>query len=95
MVRKQIYLEDRHDAMLKRLARARGVSEAQIIRQALDRHSGAQPAGAAPDARAWAQALSFMRGRRRTRRPVRGGRRRWTRADLYDVRLGRHARHSR
>jgi hypothetical protein len=36
MVRKQIYISRRQDALLKRLAKQRGVSEAEVIRQALD-----------------------------------------------------------
>lgn len=42
MVRKQIYIQKRQDALLKRLAQARGLSEAEIIRQAIEREvSGA------------------------------------------------------
>jgi hypothetical protein len=37
MIRKQVYLDVRHDRMLKRRARQRGVTEAEIIREALDR----------------------------------------------------------
>jgi predicted DNA-binding protein len=36
-VRKQIYLEKKHNEQLKRLAEARGVSEAEVIRQAIER----------------------------------------------------------
>ena len=37
MVRKQFYILKHQDVMLKRIAEARGVSEAEIIRQAIDR----------------------------------------------------------
>lgn len=37
MVRKQVYLDPKHERMLKRRARERGVTEAEIIREALDR----------------------------------------------------------
>ena len=37
MVRNQIYLEERQEARLKRVARGRGISEAEVIRQAIDR----------------------------------------------------------
>ena len=40
MLRKQIYIEKRQQALLKRLAKKRGVSEAEIIRQAIDREAG-------------------------------------------------------
>jgi hypothetical protein len=36
-VRKQIYIQKRQDALLKRLDQARGLSEAEIIRQAIER----------------------------------------------------------
>lgn len=36
MIRKQIYIAEEQDALLKRAAEAAGVSEAEIIRQALD-----------------------------------------------------------
>lgn len=43
MVRKQIYLEAEQDARLKKLAQETGRSEAEIIRQALDRHATETP----------------------------------------------------
>jgi hypothetical protein len=36
MIRKQVYIEARHERMLKRRARQRGVTESQIIREALE-----------------------------------------------------------
>jgi len=36
MIRKQIYIERRHEDQLKRLARQLGCSEDELIRQALD-----------------------------------------------------------
>jgi hypothetical protein len=36
LVRKQVYITAEHDQKLKRLARASGVAEAELIRQALD-----------------------------------------------------------
>lgn len=48
MVRKQIYIPKRQDILLKRLSRARGVSEAEIIRQAIEREIGSS----LPDAQA-------------------------------------------
>jgi len=40
-VRKQIYIEPNHRAILKRLSRERGVTEAESIRQASGEHTGA------------------------------------------------------
>lgn len=39
MVRKQVYLSSKQNQLLKRLARRRGVSEAEVIRQALARET--------------------------------------------------------
>ncbi len=39
MIRKQIYLPRRHNLALKRLAKQRGISEAEVIRQALEREA--------------------------------------------------------
>jgi hypothetical protein len=36
MIRKQLYLEDHQDAQLKRRARELGVSEAEVVRRALE-----------------------------------------------------------
>lgn len=39
MVRKQIYLPQHQNLKLKRLAKQRGISEAEVIRQALEREA--------------------------------------------------------
>ena len=62
MVRKQIYIEERQETRLKRVARARGMSEAEVIRQAIDRQVGSVPVQAGGgDPAAWERALRFMR----------------------------------
>ncbi len=48
MVRKQFYIQERQNALLKRLALARGVSEADIIRQAIEHEVTGEPAQPAP-----------------------------------------------
>jgi hypothetical protein len=78
MVRKQVYIEARQEALLKRHARARGTTEAELIRWALDR--ALSEAGAGINDRAWQDALSSMRSRRR----VKGQKRSWRREELYD-----------
>ena len=88
MLRKQIYIEKRQRALLKRLAKKRGVSEAEIIRQAIDHETLDTPAPALPiDYEAWEQALAFMHARRAL-----GGQEqpyRWRREDAYEERLSR------
>lgn len=92
MIRKQVYLEERHERMLKRRAKQRGVTEAEIIRQALDGiESSALRAPRAPDAAAGRKALEFMRSLGERRRKRRTGRD-WTRESLYEDRIGRWRR---
>jgi hypothetical protein len=80
MVRKQIYLEDRQQTQLKRLARALGLSEAALIRQSLDRGLRVgtirhrQPSG-------WNEVRAFIR--KRMRKGPLPGQRTWRREDLY------------
>ena len=93
MVRKQIYLEERQEARLKRVARARGVSEAEVIRQAIDRQvMGAAAEAGVGDPNAWESALRFMRSLAAHPRK-KGLDRGWTREDAYAERLSRHGRH--
>ena len=90
MVRKQIYIRKRQETMLKRLARARGVSEAELIREAIDRQlSGRFTRAGQPDVAALDKAFRFMQARRM--RPA-GKPYRWQREDAYEERLGRQAR---
>ena len=90
MIRKQVYIEQRHDRMLKRRARQRGVTEAQIIREALDSMaiSGGGGKQAGQDSAAARKALTFMRSLA-ARRPKGPAGRTWTRDSLYEDRLGR------
>ena len=91
MIRKQVYLEARHDRMLKRRSQRRGITEAEIIREALDRSArdGASARGPGGyDAEAARRAVAFMRSlasRRSTGTRGRG----WTRDDLHGERIGR------
>ena len=91
MIRKQVYLEARHDRMLKRRSQRRGITEAEIIRDALDRSARDGSSARGPgryDAAAARRAVAFMRAlasRRST--PTRG--RGWTRDDVYGERIGR------
>ena len=93
MIRKQIYIEPRHDRMLKLQALRRGRSEAEIVREALDCIPHAGPAARDRDIydeEAANQAVAFMKSlaSRRTK-GVRG--RGWTRDQLHIERIGRWA----
>ena len=92
MVRKQIYIEPRQDALLKRLARVHKTSEAELIRQAIDRQLGAGIGPKLPpDPDAWEQAYQFMLALQ-ARGPIAGKGRTWKREDLYEERLSRYDR---
>ena len=43
LVRKQFYIQKRQDVLLNRLSKARGISEAEIIRQAIEREFRGEP----------------------------------------------------
>jgi hypothetical protein len=93
MVRKQIYIEPRQEALLKRLAQDQGVSEAELIRQAIDRRVGQAGAQVLPDSRAWEEAYRTMQ-ELHARGPLAEQGRAWVREDLYEERLSRHGHHA-
>jgi hypothetical protein len=80
-LRKQIYLDPQQEAALKRQAAETGISEAEIIRQAIDNQTRVlrHPMAAME---AWQRELEFMQ-RLMAQGPVAGGRS-WRREDLYD-----------
>lgn len=89
MVRKQLYLEAAQDRQLKRLARERGVTEAELVRQALTWYV-AQPNSPAGNA-AWEREMAFAR-KLRDAGPLPARERGWKREDLYAERLDRYER---
>ena len=81
MVRKQVYIEPRHERLLKTRAKQLGVTEAELIRRSLEQTLTA-PGVVRRDPQAWE---SFMHSvRRRMRLRVVPARRTWTRDELYD-----------
>lgn len=59
MIRKQFYIHKRHQILLRKLARLKGVSEAEIIRQAIEHEaSGADRQSLAPDRSAWEEIIN-------------------------------------
>jgi hypothetical protein len=88
MVRKQIYIAERHERLLKRISKARGVSEAELIRQAIEREAvGGKSLPLMPDQSAWDEILRFV-SRRKSLLPS-GRPYRWDRLDAYEKRQGR------
>lgn len=94
MIRKQIYLGKQQDMLLKRLSKARGVSEAELIRQALDREfNRGAPHRHRRDPQAWARARRLMLALQ-AQGPLSDRPRSWRREDLYEDRLNRYGSHS-
>jgi hypothetical protein len=82
-VRKQIYIETDQEALLKRLAEETGISEAEIVRQAIDHHTrGLRHPGHGHGMGAWEQERAFIL-ERIAQGPV-AGRRTWRREDLHE-----------
>jgi predicted DNA-binding protein len=87
MVRKQVYIEPRQETQLKQRAAETGMSEAEIIRQAID-HWLEEEARRQRAAEAWEKARVLMEDRY-AQGAVPGGRT-WTRDELYAERMGRY-----
>lgn len=84
MVRKQIYIEERHERLLKRISKVRGVSEAELIRQAIERETVGERPLLSPDQGAWDKVVRFAKSRKAPRSGVRPYR--WNRLDAYEER---------
>jgi len=89
MVRKQVYIEPEQEIALKRIADERNITEAEIIRQAialwLEQDARARRATAL-----WADEKGFIEAL--LSEEYEGGKRRWTREELYEERLSRYGR---
>ena len=94
MVRKQIYLRRGQQVLLRRLAKARGVSEAEVICQTLDEQFSGRPL---PHVTRDPEALeSFIRAAlSRRQHGSTAARYEWNREDLYRDRAPRTARTDR
>lgn len=88
MIRKQIYIEPRQEAMLKLKAGELGISEAELIREYID--EGTQRPTAREREIAKRELLASMRERAKMRVPQTG--RDWTRDELYEERFERYPR---
>jgi hypothetical protein len=87
MIRKQVYLFRRQNLLLKRLARQRGISEAEVIRQALDREAAAI-APVQSGEKALASMLAFA-SQRREKYAGQGEPLEWNRGEIYEERESR------
>jgi hypothetical protein len=93
MVRKQIYIQERHERLLKRISRTRGISEAELIRQAIEREAVGEKPLLTPDQEAWDKILRFARNQKVLRPGTRPYR--WNRLDAYEEREKRSTRRAK
>ncbi|NCS05061.1 MAG: ribbon-helix-helix protein, CopG family [Microcystis aeruginosa G13-09] len=80
-IRKQIYIEAEQNNLLKEKARQTGLSEAEIIRQAINRHI-ISVKSITPNLSAWEREKAFIASLEN--RPSQPGKRDWQREDLYE-----------
>jgi len=86
MVRKQIYLPRRQNQLLKRLAKERGVSEAEVIRQALDREAHGAASVLLDSRQALAEIFALAEALSTRPELQQGEPLRWKRDELYEER---------
>jgi hypothetical protein len=89
MIRKQVYIEPIQDEIIKQRARMLGITEAEVIRRAIDKQMALLSSGIR-DLDAWEQEKAFI-ARRISGGPSPGGRR-FRREDAYEERLNRYGR---
>lgn len=92
MIRKQIYIQKSQEVRLKKIAESRGVSEAEIIRGALENEMRlASVYRPAYSHEAWNRIVAFW-DELDKRSPVEPRPRDWKREDLYEERMSRYDR---
>ena len=89
MIRKQVYIESRQETTLKQQARNLGITEAEVIRRAIDRQMISVRFGA-KDLKAWERERAFIT-KRMAKGPTSEGRQ-WKREDAYEEKLMRYGR---
>lgn len=89
MIRKQVYIEPRQDAILKQRARVLGTTEAEVIRRAIDRQTDLLPSGFR-DLEAWEREKAFISERMATGHI--SGARKFRRDEAYEERMMRYGR---
>jgi hypothetical protein len=88
MIRKQIYIARSQQALLTRLAQSWGVSEAEVVRQAIEHEAVSDvPPRLSSSAEALEELIQFALSRREA--SVTGEPLRWNREDAYSERLDR------
>jgi hypothetical protein len=89
MVRKQIYLPRRQNLTLKRLAKQRGISEAEVIRQALEREAALPLPDVHDSRKALDKIFAYAESLRKRPEFMRGKPYKFNRDELYEERESR------
>jgi len=89
MVRKQIYLPRKRNLLLKRLAKQRGVSEAEIIRRALEREAEVAAPVVRDSKKALDEIIAFARSLRDRPELMEGEPYKFNREEIYAERESR------
>lgn len=89
MIRKQVYIEPSQDATLKKQASMLDITEAEVIRRAIDRQMAFLIPGVR-DLSAWEREKSFITERMSGKRVP--GSRKFRREEAYEERLERYGR---
>lgn len=89
MIRKQIYIEPLQDVNLKKQAKTLGITEAEVIRRAIDSQMSLLIPGLR-DLSAWEREKAFI-AQRMAGKPLPGGRK-FRREEAYEDRLKRYGR---
>ncbi len=66
MIRKQFYIHKRHQLLLRKLAQAKGVSEAEIVRQAIEHEAAGMKRQTSASARSAWEEIVIVVGARKT-----------------------------
>jgi len=83
MVRKQLYIESDQNVVLREQAAKYGVSEGQIVREAITSYLKVGSWSQESDLHAWDEETEFIRSR--LGNPKSTAKRTWTRSELYDL----------
>ena len=90
MVRKQIYLPKQQNQLLKRLAKQRGVSQTEVIRQALEREAEmSSPMVARDSKKALDEIFAYVESLRNRPEFMQGKPYKFNRQEIYAEREGR------
>ena len=92
MIRKQVYLHRRQNLALKRLAKQRGISEAEVIRQALEHEAELTVLTAKSSKQALKNIITYARSLRKRPEFLRGEPYQFKREELYGEREDRWIR---